>query len=151
MARTNVVIIPLVVEVKDNQPTLQSVSAAGVVGSMTLRWTLETKNSSNTDIATFNSQDGMKGIAFQGPLPDGVTIRSSTGNEDGTAWRVDIDSTLASGSANQELHYTVYYLFQGKPYSDDPVIVVTPEPVGSGSDVRFEREPARTLRLARAV
>jgi len=146
MANLNEVVIPLAVDIKDNQPKLQPVAPAGVVGKTTLRWSLETTNSPNGNFATFNAQQG---IAFQ-TLPAGITVRSYLG-KDSTTWHAEIESTLDYGSPNQTVTYFVNYLYQQKSFSDDPVIVVTPEPVGSGPDTGAVRRQPRPDQLASAV
>jgi hypothetical protein len=129
--------IDVIVEVSEQNgnlvPQVQNVgSVIAGRGETTFHWRMITTGEHGDMLATFNSSSG---IATD-PFPEGVHIRrSGPVGSSGTEWEVEIENLLSTTVQPQNVNYQVNGIFNGQPFSGDPVIVVTGEPVGSGSFV----------------
>ena len=109
-------------------PTLEPPPQISVLADSTseLTWNLTTINDYTPDIATFGSSDGKLGLEPKGPIPPDVhpLVTGATATTFSIALTID-------PAASEEIHYGVNFMFLGKDYAPDPIIVVTPEPVTS--------------------
>jgi hypothetical protein len=114
--------------------TLQPVPAFTLQpGTTGVQWIINTKNPFSQDIATFGSSDGKPGLENSSPLPEGLSFLWTSSSR--SEMSVEFHNNVMS-STNNDIHYFINYMFQGRNlHSPDPIIVVTPEPVGSGSVV----------------
>lgn len=84
-----------------------------------------------SDCAQFGSLDGQKkGIEITG-LPAGVTV-DDKGLFAENLYRIDFS---IPPNSDGNISYLINFTFQNREFSPDPVIVVTPEPVATGSVV----------------
>lgn len=119
------VFIPVFVEISElGLPRVLPVGTFALIpGTTEINWVLITLNSHTPSQATFNSP----AIQFLDPVPDGVTPTLPLVTN-------DLECTLSIANdlepfAQSLVNYRINYIFEGQPFTHDPVIVVTSEPI----------------------